>query len=196
MRSQFLLAVGGTLLLVLSACASSEPTPNSSPQSASEHAGHTMPSSSADDLPFDATFIDGMVEHHEGAVSMAETVLVQSERAELREMAEAVIAAQTAEITQMQAWRAAWYPDLPASGGMEMDMGDMSISTDESIPFDQRFLVAMISHHEGALHMAEAALENAEHEEIRTLANEIITTQSIEIEQMRTWLDEWFGVTE
>jgi uncharacterized protein (DUF305 family) len=146
--------------------------------------------------PFDAMFIDGMIEHHQGAITMAEEVLATSERPELLTLADAIIAAQTTEIEQMQSWREAWYPDLAATMGMEMDMGDMSISADESIPFDQRFLQAMISHHEGALHMAEAALASAEHEEIRTLAENIIATQTAEIEQMRGWLEEWFGVTE
>jgi uncharacterized protein (DUF305 family) len=145
------------------------------------------------DSPFDAQFIDGMIVHHQGAIEMANEVLAQSERPELRAMAEAIIAAQTQEIDQMRAWRADWYPDLPPTPGMEMDMGDMRISTDESVPFDQRFLTAMISHHEGAVDMAQAVLEQSEREELRMLAEAIIAAQTQEIDQMRRWLAEWFG---
>ena len=81
------------------------------------------------------------------------------------------------------------------SGMMGGMMGGMMLSGDESVPFDQRFLEAMIQHHQGAIQMAEMALEQAEHEEIRSLAEDIITAQSAEIEQMQAWLAEWYGVT-
>jgi uncharacterized protein (DUF305 family) len=44
--------------------------------------------------------------------------------------------------------------------------------------------------------MAEMALEQAEREEIRTLADAIIAAQTAEIEQMQGWLAEWYGVTD
>ncbi len=48
---------------------------------------------------------------------------------------------------------------------------------------DAAFVNAMIPHHEGAVEMAQVALENAEHEEIRQLSREIIDGQQAEIEQ-------------
>ena len=48
---------------------------------------------------------------------------------------------------------------------------------------DAAFVDAMVPHHEGAVEMAQVALENAEHEEIRTLAQDIISGQQAEIEQ-------------
>ncbi len=47
---------------------------------------------------------------------------------------------------------------------------------------DAAFVDAMVPHHEGAVEMAEVALENAEHEEIRSLARDIIDAQRAEIE--------------
>lgn len=142
--------------------------------------------------PFDAQFIDSMIEHHQGAVVMAEQALEQAEHAELRTLAEAIIAAQTQEIEQMTAWRQSWYPDLAPTGGMGMDMGEMALSTDESKSFDQRFIEAMLSHHRGAITMAQMAQHMAEQAEIKTLADAIITAQQAEIGQMQKWLQEWF----
>ena len=142
--------------------------------------------------PFDAQFIDSMIEHHQGALDMAQTALQQAEHAELKTMAEAIIAAQNAEIKQMQEWRNAWYPDLSATGGMDMGMGDMMLSSDESLPFDQRFITAMISHHQGAIDMAKMAQQMAEHQEIKDLTDAIITAQQAEIEQMQQWEQAWF----
>ena len=146
--------------------------------------------------PFDAQFIDSMIEHHQGAIEMAKQALEQAEHPELKQMAENVIAAQTQEIEQMTAWRQAWYPDLPPTGGMGMGMGEMTISTDESKSFDQRFMEAMISHHQGAIDMAKMAHQMAEHQEIKTLADAIVAAQQAEIEQMRGWLQEWYGVSQ
>lgn len=145
--------------------------------------------------PFDAQFIDSMIEHHQGAVTMAEQALAEAEHAELRTMADAIIAAQTQEIAAMTTWRQDWYPGLAPTGGMGMHMGEMVISSDESKPFDQRFLEAMISHHQGAIEMAQMAQQMAEHEEIKTLADAIITAQQAEIEQMQNWLKAWFATS-
>jgi len=147
------------------------------------------------DVAFDAMFIDSMIKHHQGAIAMAEMALEQAEHEEIVALAEDIIAAQEAEIEQMQTWRSEWYPDLATTEGMEMGMGEMMMSEDESTPFDQRFIEAMVSHHQGAIDMAEMALEQAEHEEIRTLAEAIISAQEAEIEQMQAWFAEWFDIT-
>jgi len=52
---------------------------------------------------FDQLFLTGMIEHHEGAIVMAEDVLGQTEDPEVRSLAEAIIVAQIAEIEEMRA---------------------------------------------------------------------------------------------
>lgn len=58
--------------------------------------------------------------------------------------------------------------------------------------FDLMFIGMMIPHHRSAIAMARVALERAEHEEIRTLAQDIVTTQSAEIDQMTAWRNAWY----
>ena len=57
--------------------------------------------------------------------------------------------------------------------------------------FDKAFLLAMIAHHEGAIEMADEAKVSAKHEEIRNMADTIISAQTVEIEQMEKWLVDW-----
>ncbi len=83
------------------------------------------------------------------------------------------------------------------SGGGDMHgaMGDMMAGLEGKTgdEFDKAFLAEMIVHHEGAVDMAEAALKNAKHSEIKTMANAIISAQTAEIAQMKEWLKNWYG---
>jgi uncharacterized protein (DUF305 family) len=187
-RTRLLFSV--LLLTLLAACGATQPTTAPAPTAASGGMGGmdhgTMP---ATDAPYDAAFIDAMIVHHEGAIVMANQALEQAERQEIKDLANAIIIAQEAEIAQMKEWRLAWYPDVPETEGMAMDMGPMEVPAG-SAPFDQRFMEAMIPHHESAIAMARDALNKAEHQEIKDLANEIITAQEAEIAQMREWLEQ------
>lgn len=147
------------------------------------------------DAASDAMFIDGMIVHHEGAITMARQALQQAERPEIQEVAEAIVSAQESEIAQMRAWRADWYPDLADTGGMAMDMGPMEVPAGDA-PFEQRFIQAMIPHHEGAIAMAQTVLQSTERQELKDLAQAIITAQEDEIAQMQAWLQEWYGIVE
>jgi uncharacterized protein (DUF305 family) len=57
---------------------------------------------------FDRHFLDSMIEHHEGAIRMAEQVLAEGSDDEVAALAEDVIAAQEAEIARMREWQEEW----------------------------------------------------------------------------------------
>jgi uncharacterized protein (DUF305 family) len=57
---------------------------------------------SATGTEFDRLYLEGMIQHHEGAISMA-GMIVESENAEARALADAIITSQTAEIATMTA---------------------------------------------------------------------------------------------
>jgi uncharacterized protein (DUF305 family) len=202
-------------------------SPSNSSNSTAQMPGHSMPM--GDDMPmgdmpmgdhmmtmelgpkdaeFDLRFIDGMMVHHQGAVNMAETALQNSQRPEIKQLAQNIIAAQQKEVEQMQQWRQAWYPDAGTElmmyhaemghsmamseemqAAMRMD-GDLGKADDE---FDLRFLDSMIPHHEGALVMAEQALERSDRPELKQLSQDILSSQQSEIDQMKQWKADWYG---
>ncbi|MEB3231084.1 MAG: DUF305 domain-containing protein [Leptolyngbyaceae bacterium] len=54
------------------------------------------------------------------------------------------------------------------------------------------FLSQMIPHHEEAIATAERVLAKSDRPEMREFAQSIIDVQSAEIDQMKTWLDQWY----
>ncbi|MFM2311960.1 MAG: hypothetical protein RLZZ04_1236 [Cyanobacteriota bacterium] len=160
------------------------------------------------DADYDLRFIDGMAAHHQGAVDMAEEALTKAQHPELKKLAEDIIAAQNSEISQMQEWRTAWYPQADSAPmAYHSQMGHMMPMSDEQkqgmmmsmdlggadAEFDLRFINAMLPHHEGALVMAQDALGKSSHPEVKKLAQNILTSQQQEIAQMKQWRKDWYN---
>lgn len=57
--------------------------------------------------------------------------------------------------------------------------------------YDRMFLSNMIAHHQGAVDMAKLAQTNAKHEELKSMANDIITAQTSEITSMEGYQKSW-----
>lgn len=58
---------------------------------------------------------------------------------------------------------------------------------------DRHFIEQMIPHHEDAITMAKLAQTRATKPEIKELANNIISSQGKEIQEMKDWYRKWFG---
>jgi uncharacterized protein (DUF305 family) len=97
-----------------------------------------------------------------------------------------------------------------SGGGMagmdhgQMDHGSMGMGTkgmtrqmvtENGKYSDKAFIDAMVPHHQGAIVMARVALENAEHEEIRDLSRNIVSTQQAEIGELKAIKKEEFGTS-
>ncbi|HEU5099352.1 MAG TPA: DUF305 domain-containing protein [Roseiflexaceae bacterium] len=151
--------------------------------------------------PFDQRFLDQMIVHHQGAVMSTQMMIADSARPELRDLVQRIITGQQREIDQMRQWRQNWYSTansgaLPGmiNGGMigggttMMNREQMRQMMGANADFDRMFLQMMIPHHEAAIAMAQQALTQAEHPELKTLAQDIITTQRAEISEMQGYL--------
>ncbi len=64
--------------------------------------------SSAKDKDFDLMFIEMMMPHHEGAITMSKEALTKAEHPEIKTLATNIIKAQEAEIKMMADWKAKW----------------------------------------------------------------------------------------
>lgn len=89
-------------------------------------------------------------------------------------------------------------PDGTSMAG-QMDMTSMMADMNAALAgksgdeFDKAFIDEMIVHHQGAIDMAILARTSAKHQEIKTLAEAIITAQTKEIDQMKSWQRSWYS---
>jgi len=160
------------------------------------------------DADYDLRFLDGMTPHHQGAIEMAKQAQQKSKRPEIKQLANNIIKAQEKEIAQMKRWRKGWYPKagdkLMAYHSQKSHMMEMSPEQKQAMmmnadlgaadtEFDKRFIDGMIPHHEGALVMAKDALSKSKRPEIKQMAQEILSSQQKEIDQMKQWRKAWYN---
>jgi len=155
----------------------------------------------------DTHFIEQMIPHHEDAITMAKLAQTKAKRPEVKQLANNIIDSQGKEITQMKSWYQEWYGrELPTgdavmnqhgmmeNSGMHMGMrGDETdmVRLEQATDFDIEFVTEMIPHHQMAVMMASMLKNGTNRPEMKKLADDIITSQTSEIEQMREWLKKW-----
>ncbi len=72
------------------------------------------------------------------------------------------------------------------SGKMSMDLGPADAQ------YDLRFIDAMTPHHQGAVKMAQDALNKSQRPEIKKLARNMIADQNREVKQLKQWRQAWY----
>jgi uncharacterized protein (DUF305 family) len=148
----------------------------------------------------DVVFVQRMIVHHEQAVEMARIArdAARGAGAAVVDLAARVEAAQAPEIATMTDWLTAWGEPMDTSGhdmstmpsmpGM-MSAADMdSLGALSGADFDQQWLTMMVQHHEGAIDMAIAVHDDGSNPDVKVLAQEIVTAQQAEIDEMQTLL--------
>ncbi len=148
----------------------------------------------------DVSFATDMIPHHAQALEMAKMAPTQATSPQVKQLAQMIENEQTPEISAMSGWLKGWNKPVPdtSTGGMHMggtgmpgmmsdaDMAKLGSATGAT--FDKLFLTQMITHHTGALTMANTELSAGQNSDAKTLAKSIIAGQSKEITQMKTLL--------
>jgi len=186
----------------------------SSPAS-DEHAGHQQGSSSSQSSPAaqpagfneqDVDFATNMIPHHQQAIEMAAMVPDRSTDPAVLKLASDISAAQGPEIETLKVFLVQWRqgadtpapsesPDPHQAMDPSMDMQGMvdaaaiaNLASLKGPEFDKLWMQSMISHHEGAIEMANAEIAGGANVDAKTLAQQIVTAQQGEITQMKQML--------
>jgi uncharacterized protein (DUF305 family) len=145
----------------------------------------------------DEAFAANMVPHHEGAVEMADVLLAKDGiPSDVRAIAERIKQAQQPEIDQMNGWLEAWGIDsMEGHGGHTMMISGMMSDADMKALDDAQgtdaarlFLQGMITHHKGAIEMAQVEVDGGQYPEAVALARAVVADQTKEIAEMEQLL--------
>lgn len=144
---------------------------------------------------FEVRFMEDMIDHHAMAVEMATLCEAKAVHTELAELCTEIRVAQQQEIETMQSWLQSWYG---VSYAPEMSTGAMrrmeKLAALSGAEFEIAFMESMIRHHAQAIREGSMCLERAFHTELLDLCENIIVSQTMEIQLMRTWLCDWYGI--
>ena len=160
----------------------------------------------------DVDFATRMIPHHAQAVQMVVMAQGRELDPEVASLMEDIRDAQVPEIETMSDWLVTWGEPVPETsldhanaghdgdghGGDEMDMSEMDdmpgMMDDEQMDgldrtqgsaFQEMWIEMMTEHHEGAIEMAEAEVEDGHNPEAIAMAEQIIESQTAEIETMQ-----------
>ena len=144
----------------------------------------------------DVAYASGMIVHHEQALEMSDILLAKSGVDQpVMDLAVRIKEAQGPEIERMRQWLDEWgdndndHDHDHDHDGMVSEEDIALLSQAPGAQASQLFLEQMIEHHEGAIEMAEEHLEEGVDEDALDLSRDVITSQTAEVEEMRSMLE-------
>ncbi|MER5213872.1 DUF305 domain-containing protein [Streptomyces sp. NPDC002838] len=203
-RRAALAATAGAAALVLAACGGdSEGHDMGSMNSDSAGPSASASAEAGDHNGADISFAKEMIQHHRQAVTMADLADGRASSQEVKDLAAKIKGAQDPEIKTMSGWLTSWGEEVPEDmsdmghGGHDMSSSMPGMMSGEDMDkldkasgadFDKMFLEMMVDHHEGAVEMAKTEKADGKYGPAAKLADDVITAQTAEIEQMNKML--------
>ena len=138
-------------------------------------------------------FLNLMIPHHQGAVEMALYEVAHGRNKEIIQLAKSIIAEQQIEIKMMQQLLLSAYSTPPNEIKTAWDatmytmMKDMP-ATNELKDTDMAFAKVMMPHHRAGIDMAKVILKYGKDHAVKRIAENIISSQQVEIEQMKHYI--------
>ncbi|MDT5331332.1 MAG: hypothetical protein QOF31_2629 [Mycobacterium sp.] len=194
-----LAGAGALVALVVTAGCSSSDSGNEHPAehstSVSATASPTAPAAAEAHNDADVMFAQQMIPHHTQAIEMSDTLLAkQGIDPRVTELANQIKAAQGPEIQQMQGWMTQWgtpsmppmsgHGDMPGMSGIMSEQDMTALKDAQGVDAGKLFLTQMITHHKGAITMAQSEIKDGRYPPAVEMARAIVTTQQQEIDTM------------
>jgi uncharacterized protein (DUF305 family) len=140
----------------------------------------------------DNDFAALMKAHHLGAIEMAQLEVAKGLDPQIKQMAQKMIDDQQQEVAAFNTFLSGHSPHGGGDAFFREAMAamqDMKMERNHTGPVDRQFVQMMIPHHQSAIDMARAYIRSGAHEEkLKTMANNIISSQQKEINDLQSWL--------
>jgi len=141
------------------------------------------------DRTFDLRYLNAMIAHHRGAMILAEQIKEKTQRAEIKDLAEKILADEPAAIEELYTWKKDWFGD-------DRKVQDPIVSNlgpaDEKV--DLRFLNALIFHHEEGVLMTKETRVKSSRAEILNNADAVEIFLKNGIESLSELRKNWYNI--
>lgn len=144
---------------------------------------------------FDIDFANMMIEHHQGALDMAQAEVSNGKDEKMKAKAQEIITKQKDEQQKLRDFVSSYKPSGMKHGEGELgssmnDMNSKMKSMQMTGDVDKDFAMMMTSHHEQAISMAEMELKNGMSAELKKMAQKMIDDQQKEIKEFKAWMEQ------
>ena len=142
---------------------------------------------------FDIDYGKLMIEHHQGAVDMANIVIAKGTDAKIKSMAQNIVTMQTESVTKLREFISAYKSSGMKHGEGELqkmvtDMQNAMQGMQMSGSADKDFASMMISHHEEGIKMSNAQLKNGMSDQLKQMAKKSIAADKKDISEFKAWM--------
>lgn len=144
----------------------------------------------------DVMFAQMMIPHHQQAIELVTLTETNADNQQLRTLANDMLKEQAGEIQVFRGWLEQWRaPEEPDHAGHGATMPGMidaatveRLKTLRGADFDKLWLQSMITHHQGAIEMAQAEIATGQNPDASTVARSIVASQQAQIDRMNQML--------
>lgn len=145
-----------------------------------------------------------MITHHEAGISMSSAEEGYGEHQPLQDLAVVDLFSQQKENREMRDYLKHNSSTKASNEGQTGDKAVMNVMNKMTQSLDHikltgnadhDFIVMMVPHHEAAISMAQTELKYGSNPGVKKIAEGIITGQTKDVENMKTWYKDWFGNT-
>ena len=142
---------------------------------------------------FDVDFANMMVEHHQGALDMAQIEASQGKDEKMKAKAQEILTKQKTEQQELRDFVQSYKPSGMKHGEGDMQksmsaMMDKMKSMQMSGDVDKDFATMMVSHHQDGIDMAKMELKNGMSDKLKKMAQKSIDDQQKDIKEFQSWL--------
>lgn len=142
---------------------------------------------------FDADYANMMIEHHQGALDMAQIELTQGKDEKMKAKAQEILTNQKGDQQKLKDFVNSYKPS-----GMKHGEGEMHKSMTEMMgkqkamqmsgDVDMDFAMMMTMHHEQGISMAEMEVKNGMSDKLKQMAKKEINAQKRDIVEFKSWM--------
>lgn len=142
------------------------------------------------------TYMMAVIQSHAGAISWSRLAASRADHSQLRQFARSLINDESGANQQFSTWLRNWYDVDQAATLMPADQSILDqLQNMSGRDFEIAYIRAMITHFSEAIALSSVLIPKATHPELANTASSLASGHSAQIQQLQSWLSQWYGLS-